>query len=127
VERPLVFIRAEFQRGLVAYLLGEVSEQGAYPVLEEMRVSEFIAKYGGVNTGAADLSEVRVLTEEGEVYRVDLEEILDGDVESDLKVHPGDRIFVPEEGVSGLDRTLRVAQLVSLLFQIATIAIVLAQ
>jgi polysaccharide export outer membrane protein len=128
VSSPLVSVRVIFQRSQVAYLVGAVREQGAYPVFEGMRLSEFLAESGGIDPNTADLMAIHVLRIDGTVYRVDMDLVLDGQTpEEDLIIKPGDKIFVPQKGPSRLEQVLRVTQIVSLVLQIGIFIVVLTQ
>lgn len=131
VESPLVSVRVLYQRSRIAYLVGAVTNQGAYPVFSGMRVSQFIAESGGINTATADLADTRILRDKGdmvEVIQLDLDQVLKGNAPAhDVIVMPGDKIVIPIKGETRLDQAVRVAQFVTLIFQIALFAVVLSQ
>lgn len=131
VESPLVSVRVLYQRSRIAYLVGAVSKQGAFPVYTGMRVSQFIAENGGINTATADLTNTRILREKGdavEVISLDLDAVLKGNAPShDVIVLPGDKVVIPIRGTTKLEQAVRVAQFVTLIFQIAIFSLVLSQ
>ena len=88
-------------RGRV-YLVGPVREPGPQeiPSDEVFTLSKAILRAGGF-TDYADRKSVKVTRQEGgaekQTFTVDVSQILDqGKTENDLRLHPGDLIYVPE-------------------------------
>ena len=78
-------------------LLGEIHKPSAFALVKDTRVSEAIAKVGGV-TPFGWMSRIRVIRSEGGetvIYRVNLSDIQRGDLSSDILLTEGDLIYVP--------------------------------
>lgn len=88
----------------VVHVLGAVNAQGwiALPVDGPVTVSMAISRAGGF-TKYASSSRILVLRKnaEGETVkiRVNLDRIVKGDLDADLRLEPGDVIWVPERGL----------------------------
>lgn len=88
----------------VAYVLGAVSKPGNIEVPNDARMTVAMAvSHAGSYTKFAATSRVQVLrhTPTGEVRKitVDLDAVLDGQLDLDLQLLPGDVVWVPERGI----------------------------
>ncbi len=78
-------------------VLGEISQPGLQPVNRSYRVSEIIARAGGIKpSGAAHVIVRRV---DGTELKLDFKKLAIGSEQEDPPVYPGDKIFVPEAEV----------------------------
>ncbi len=75
-------------------VLGSVSAPGLVPINRAYRLSEILARVGGVRTDAADYIIVR--PENGTEKRYNVSKMAAGDPEQDPIVNAGDKIFSPE-------------------------------
>lgn len=75
-------------------VLGEVANPGIVPVDKAYRVSEIIARVGGLKDSGSDTIALR--RETGEDIKLSLQSIATGDSSGDPIVNPGDKIFVPK-------------------------------
>ena len=115
VDRTLLQIRDEVRRRLIAggyyadpavqvsvstyasryvIVLGAVATPGLLPVDRAYRLSEVIARVGGLRENGSD--EVLLRRETGEEYRLRFDQIAMGGPNEDPVVNPGDKVFVPE-------------------------------
>jgi polysaccharide export outer membrane protein len=74
-------------------VLGDIAQPGLQPVDREYRVSEVIARAGGMRETGADYVVVRRAT--GEELKLPFEKLASGGSEDDPYVQPGDKVFVP--------------------------------
>lgn len=74
-------------------VLGAVGNPGLVPINRPYRLSEILARVGGVREGSADYLIVR--SETGPEKRYDVEKLAAGTVDQDPFVSPGDKIFSP--------------------------------
>ncbi|MBI2932588.1 MAG: polysaccharide export protein [Planctomycetes bacterium] len=83
------------------YVLGAVNQPGAHriPLNGRLTVAQAISMAGGFTKFAAS-GRVQVARaaepDRNVVYRVDVDAILQGDVEKDVELRPGDIVFIPE-------------------------------
>ena len=79
-------------------VLGEVKTPSSFPLERPLRLSEAVARAGGV-TNLAAASRVRVIRHpkdaQAVLYLVNLDQIDEGKAETNMLVQPGDLIFVP--------------------------------
>ena len=73
-------------------VLGEVATPGLMPIDRPYRLSEIIARAGGLKPTAAD--EIRLTRSTGETQTYDMKQIASGGSAQDPPVNPTDRIFV---------------------------------
>lgn len=88
----------------VAYVLGQVNKPGNIEVPNDARVTVSMAvSHAGSYTKFASTGRVQVLrhTPTGDVRKitVDLDAVLDGKLDLDLQLLPGDVVWVPERGI----------------------------
>ena len=85
-------------------VLGEVRNPGEYYFAGVESITDIIAKAGG-ETNDSDLGDV-ILTRNNEDITVDVASILkDGDQTNDIKLEPGDRIYVSKNWIGGSTNT----------------------
>jgi polysaccharide biosynthesis/export protein len=97
----------EFER---PYFLasGEVVRPGKYELRSDLTVNEAVAIAGGLTQQARHTQVVvfrRISTEMAETHVVDLKKMLDHrDLREDLRLRPGDFVYVPQSRVSKIRR-----------------------
>lgn len=75
-------------------VLGEVATPGIVAIDRAYRLSEIMARVGGLRGTAADI--ITLARNSGEVLKLDMVAVATGDVAQDVIVNPGDRIFVAQ-------------------------------
>jgi len=82
------------------YISGRVKSNGIfYPVGGKMTVSRLITMAGGFDQYAKRSTVLVVRKDKGDVQTVDMKKVMElGQLEGDLQLDPGDRVFVPESG-----------------------------
>ncbi len=78
-------------------VLGEVTRNATFPISRETRLSEAIGLVGGPSFFAAR-TRVRVIRHQGEsatVYRVNLKDIQNGDLSTNMMLQGGDIVYLP--------------------------------
>lgn len=95
---PAVAVMVASYASRYAILLGELSQPGLMPIDRDYRLSEIVARAGGVTSSGVDT--ITLTRESGEQIKVNVADMATGGPESDPMVRPGDRIFVArmEEG-----------------------------
>lgn len=78
-------------------VLGAVANPGLVPVNRSYRLSEIIARVGGIRDNGAD--HVMVRPENGPERRISVQSLATGDITQDPYVTAGDKIFVPTADV----------------------------
>jgi polysaccharide export outer membrane protein len=91
--RPIVRVEIVSFASRTVTVLGAVGSPGLIPVDRPYRLSEIIARVGGVRSDGADYVVVR--PENGPEKHQIIKDIATGDVTQDPYVVPGDKIFVP--------------------------------
>jgi polysaccharide export outer membrane protein len=74
-------------------VLGEFTSPGLVPVDRAYRLSEILARVGGVKGSGADY--VELTPSDGQAERLAIKEIATGGLDKDPYVHPGDKIYSP--------------------------------
>lgn len=74
-------------------VLGAVSSPGLVPINRPYRMSDVLARVGGVRDGGADY--LVVTSASGEEKRFAIRDLATGTAENDPAVRPGDKIFIP--------------------------------
>lgn len=92
--KPVVNVEVSGFASRYVTLLGSVGSTGLQPVDREYRLSEIIARAGGIRPDGADY--VTLTRANGEQHNYDFEKLASGGPEDDPLVHPGDKIYVPE-------------------------------
>ncbi len=114
IRDPQVSVAVTEFRSKTVLVMGEVSRPGPYPLSGSMRIVEILAR-AGISSGAstevlvvrarrgedpeasaaavplADLDETNA-----EILRVDIDAIRSGDLSENIRLIPGDTIFVPQ-------------------------------
>ena len=88
----------------VAYVLGAVSKPGQIDVPNDLRITVSMAvSHAGSYTKFASTGRIQVLrhTPSGEIRKisVDLDAVLNGQLDLDVQLLPGDVVWVPERGI----------------------------
>jgi polysaccharide export outer membrane protein len=78
-------------------VLGAVGSPGLVPINRQFRLSEILARVGGVREGAADYIIVR--PENGPEKRYNVDKLAAGASSEDPMVAPGDKIFSPQADI----------------------------
>lgn len=78
-------------------VLGEVGRPGTFPIRKHTRVAEAIGTAGGVTSFASlgSIQVVRPLGARADVIHVDLDDIRDGDLTTNIQIYASDIIYVP--------------------------------
>jgi polysaccharide export outer membrane protein len=115
VEIPsLAFGSTGVTGGGLVYILGEVTQPGAYPTTEGLDLLQLIALAGGT-TPEAKLDEVAVVMDAGSshvVAHVDLDHVLEDGTADPFFLSAGDRVVVPGTTSSVLAQTLGITSTV---------------
>lgn len=89
-------------------LFGAVAGPGIYDLTDQMTVMEAIFSAGGFNRRTAEMASVIVIrgsVEEPVILKLDLKKMIkQGDRTDDIKVKPGDFIYIPTSFISNLER-----------------------
>ncbi len=109
VINPNVTVRIKGYKSKRVYVLGQVRSPGTYSLDKETSLIEIISRAGGVTDGAGWIIEVvrpsrKVLdkpitpdeAKKEEIIRVDVEGLLGGRPEDNIRIEGGDTIFVPK-------------------------------
>lgn len=97
---PVVTVALKESRSKNFFVYGEVTTPGSYPISENMTVFRALSVAGGF-TKFGSSSRVKILRphKEGPGYqliKVDMKDILDGKVEADIPILPGDVVVISE-------------------------------
>ncbi|WP_293908085.1 SLBB domain-containing protein [Phenylobacterium sp.] len=90
---PVVTIEVVGYASRYVTVLGAVGSPGLVPINRPYRLSEILARVGGVREGAADFLIVR--PDNGPEKRLYIRDLATGDDKQDPYVRPGDKIFSP--------------------------------
>jgi polysaccharide biosynthesis/export protein len=90
---PIVNIEIASYASRYVIVLGAVTTPGLQPVDRSYRVSEIIARAGGIRSDGAEYVIVRRTT--GEELRLPFEKLASGGNADDPTVNPGDKVYVP--------------------------------
>jgi polysaccharide export outer membrane protein len=109
VINPYVTVRVRGYKSKRVYVLGQVRSPGTYSLDKETSLIEIISTAGGVSDGAGWIIEVvrpsrKVLDKpitpdeanKEDIIRVDVEGLLGGRAEDNIRIEGGDTIFVPK-------------------------------
>lgn len=108
---PVVSITLLEMRSHILHVLGEVKSPGTVSFVRGATVLAAVQAAGGVRTGTADLTAVRVVrhrTTRPKVYQIDLEAVLAGEIR-DMWLVPGDSVLVPPRLLTRWNRWWRQA------------------
>ena len=92
-SKPIVSVDIVGFASRYVVVLGDVTSPGLQPVDRAYRVSEVIARAGGMRESGADYVIVRKV--DGGELRLPFEKLAAGDASEDPFVTPGDKIYVP--------------------------------
>ena len=92
-SNPIVNIEIAGYASRYVIVLGAVGVPGLQPVDRPYRVSEIVARAGGIRGDGADFVVVR--REKGGELKLPFEKLATGDAEDDPFVLPGDKVYVP--------------------------------
>jgi polysaccharide biosynthesis/export protein len=95
--RPIMRVEVVSFASRYVIVLGAVASPGLVPVNRAYRLSEIIARVGGIRDNGAD--HVIVRPETGAERRISMQALATGDVSQDPYVAAGDKIFVPTADV----------------------------
>ena len=73
-------------------VLGEVATPGIVAIDRAYRLSEIIARVGGLRPSADDV--ITLARNNGETVKLDMVAVATGDLTQDVTINPGDRVFV---------------------------------
>lgn len=91
---PIVNVEIASYASRYVVVLGEVASPGLQPVDRAYRVSEIIARAGGLKPSGAEYIVLR--RETGEELKLPFEKLAMGAAADDPVVNPGDKIYVPQ-------------------------------
>lgn len=91
---PVVDVDVQAVESRTVTVLGNVSNPGLVSFDRTYRLSEILARVGGVAPGAAD--HVVLSRADGSSVTLDIALIASGGVAADPEISPGDKVFVPE-------------------------------
>jgi polysaccharide export outer membrane protein len=90
---PVVTVEVVGYASRYVTVLGLVGNPGLIPINRPYRLSEILARVGGVREGAADYIVVR--PDNGPERRLAIKDLATGDSKQDPYVQPGDKIYAP--------------------------------
>ncbi len=96
-SKPVVKVEVQTFTSRYVTVLGEVAKPGLTPTDRAYRLSEILARVGGVKETAADYVVLRRQT--GPEQKMPIEELATGDLTQDPYVLPGDKIYSPKAEV----------------------------
>lgn len=91
---PVISVEVTSYASRYATVLGDVAQPGLVPIDREYRMSEIIARVGGVRDSGADILTLR--RESGEEVQLSIHDLSTGTGDKDPQVFPGDKIYVPQ-------------------------------
>lgn len=91
---PVITVDIASYASRYATVLGEVGNPGLVPIDRAYKMSEVLARVGGVRDSGADVLSIR--REDGTELSLSLFDIATGGTDKDPQVLPGDKIFVPQ-------------------------------
>jgi polysaccharide biosynthesis/export protein len=91
--KPIVSVEIASYASRYVIVLGAIAQPGLQPVDRAYRVSEIVARSGGLRADSADFVVVRRVT--GEELKLPFEKLATGSTDDDPFVNPGDKIYVP--------------------------------
>ena len=93
-KNPIMRVEVVGYASRYVTVLGNVGSPGLVPVDRPYRLSEILARVGGVRENGADY--VVLTPEKGEVKKLSVKTLATGDRAQDPYVSPGDKIFSPQ-------------------------------
>lgn len=89
---PAVSVNVVSYASRYVTVLGEVATPGIVAIDRSYRLSEIIARVGGLRGSADDV--ITLARNSGEMMKLDMVAVATGDLSQDVTISPGDRIFV---------------------------------
>ena len=105
-NNPQVNVEVAEYNSCVVYVLGEVAKPGVYKFNGRTTLLETVAEAGGYERSAARASTlvVRSFTEEPQVMRIDMEQVIDeGVITLNIPLEKGDVVVVPKTFITNLN------------------------
>lgn len=93
-NEPAVSVTVVSYASRYVTVLGEVATPGIVAIDRSYRLSEIMARIGGLRATAADV--ITLVRVSGEALKLDMVAVATGDVSQDVIINPGDRIFVAQ-------------------------------
>ena len=93
-NEPAVSVTVVSYASRYVTVLGEVASPGIVAIDRAYRLSEIMARIGGLRPTAADI--ITLVRASGETMKLDMVAVATGDVSQDVTINPGDRIFVAQ-------------------------------
>lgn len=93
-NEPAVSVTVVSYASRYVTVLGEVASPGIVAIDRAYRLSEIMARIGGLRPTAADI--ITLVRVSGETMKLDMVAVATGDVSQDVAINPGDRIFVAQ-------------------------------
>jgi polysaccharide biosynthesis/export protein len=93
-NEPAVSVTVVSYASRYVTVLGEVATPGIVAIDRSYRLSEIMARIGGLRPSAADV--ITLVRVSGEALKLDMVAVATGDVSQDVIINPGDRIFVAQ-------------------------------
>jgi polysaccharide export outer membrane protein len=93
-NEPAVSVTVVSYASRYVTVLGEVASPGIVAIDRSYRLSEIMARVGGMRPTAADF--ITLARNSGEALKLDMVAVATGDISQDVIVNPGDRIFVAQ-------------------------------
>jgi len=90
---PVVNVAIASYASRYIVVLGEVATPGIVPIDRSYRVSEIIARVGGIKLNGAD--SITLTRTSGEQFMLSMQEMATGGPDQDPVVNPGDKLYVP--------------------------------
>ena len=91
-NEPAVSVTVVSYASRYVTVLGEVASPGIVAIDRSYRLSEIMARVGGLRPTASDI--ITLARNSGEALKLDMMAVATGDIGQDVVVNPGDRIFV---------------------------------
>ena len=91
---PIVVVEVTGYASRYVVVLGQVGNPGLVPINRPYRLSEIVARVGGVRESGADY--LVVTSSSGEEKKLKMSELATGGIDKDPYVRPGDKIFSPQ-------------------------------
>jgi polysaccharide export outer membrane protein len=104
-QRPILRVEVVSFASRYVTVLGAVGSPGLVPINRAYRLSEILARVGGISAASADYVVVR--PEQGPEHRYSIKALTTGELSQDPYVAPGDKIFLPTAEIYYLSGQVR--------------------
>jgi polysaccharide export outer membrane protein len=98
IEEPTVTVIVEAINSLKISVSGNVNSPGVYKIGGAISLIEAISLAGGLTELATD-EQIRIVrkTQNGEenIYQIDYNAVINGDIKNNISIYPGDSVIVP--------------------------------